>query len=79
MPAAVIRGVHINYEVVGSRGPWIAERRRLQMINDKLQVNNDRVARWLLGDNAAEGTVRLLVLILAYVVISVLVLDWLIC
>ncbi len=48
------------------------------MTNDKLQVNNDRIARWLFGDNAAEGIVRLLVLILAYVVISVLVLDWLI-
>ncbi len=24
MPEAVVRGVHINYEVVGNRGPWIA-------------------------------------------------------
>jgi hypothetical protein len=43
----------------------------------RLQINNDKVARWLLGDNAAEGIVRLLVLILAYIVSSVLVLDWL--
>ncbi len=43
----------------------------------RLQTNNDKVARWLLGDNAAEGTVRLLVLILAYIVSSILVLDWL--
>jgi pimeloyl-ACP methyl ester carboxylesterase len=24
MPEALVRGVHINYEVVGERGPWIA-------------------------------------------------------
>jgi pimeloyl-ACP methyl ester carboxylesterase len=24
MPEAVVRGVHINYEVIGSSGPWIA-------------------------------------------------------
>jgi pimeloyl-ACP methyl ester carboxylesterase len=24
MPAAVVRGIHINYEVIGSSGPWIA-------------------------------------------------------
>src|SRR3974390_2695287 len=24
MPEALIRGVHINYEVIGERGPWIA-------------------------------------------------------
>ncbi len=40
-----------------------------------LQINNDEVACWLLGDNAAGGTVRIMVLILAYIVISVLVLD----
>lgn len=43
----------------------------------RLQENNDKIARWLLGDNAAEGTVRLLVLTVAYIVSSVLVLDWL--
>ncbi len=41
----------------------------------RLQINNDLVARRLLGDNAAQGTVRLMVLILAYIVSSVLVLD----
>jgi pimeloyl-ACP methyl ester carboxylesterase len=24
MPAALVRGIHINYEVIGSSGPWIA-------------------------------------------------------
>jgi pimeloyl-ACP methyl ester carboxylesterase len=24
MPAAVVRGIHINYQVIGSSGPWIA-------------------------------------------------------
>ena len=24
MPEAVVRGVHINYEVIGTSGPWIA-------------------------------------------------------
>src|SRR3974390_1671749 len=24
MPEALIRGVHINYEIIGERGPWIA-------------------------------------------------------
>ena len=24
MPEAVVRGIHINYEVIGSSGPWIA-------------------------------------------------------
>jgi pimeloyl-ACP methyl ester carboxylesterase len=24
MPEAVVRGVHINYEVIGAPGPWIA-------------------------------------------------------
>ncbi len=43
----------------------------------RLEINNDKVARWLLGDNAAEGTVRLLALLVAYIVSSVLVLDWL--
>jgi hypothetical protein len=43
----------------------------------RLQTNNDKVARWLLGDNAAEGTVRLLALTLVYIVACVFVLDWL--
>ena len=43
----------------------------------QLQINNDEVAGWLLGDNAAKGAVRLLVLIVAYIVSSVLVLEWL--
>jgi pimeloyl-ACP methyl ester carboxylesterase len=24
MPEAAVRGIHINYEVIGSSGPWIA-------------------------------------------------------
>lgn len=43
----------------------------------RLQINNDKVACLLLGDNAAEGTVRFLALTLVYIVICVFVLDWL--
>jgi hypothetical protein len=44
---------------------------------DRLEIRNDEVARRLLGDNAAAGTARLLLLVLAYIVGCVLILDWL--
>jgi hypothetical protein len=44
---------------------------------DGLEIRNDEVARWLLGDNAAAGTARLLLLTLVYTVGSVLILNWL--
>jgi hypothetical protein len=39
------------------------------------ETRNDEVACWLLGDNAAVGTARFLLLTLAYIVSTVLVLD----
>jgi hypothetical protein len=41
------------------------------------EIRNDGVARWLLGDNAAVGTARFLLLALVYIVGSVLILNWL--
>ena len=41
------------------------------------ETRNAQVACWLLGDNAAVGTARFLLLALAYIVSTVLVLDWL--
>lgn len=44
---------------------------------DQLEIRNDEVARWVLGDNAATGTARLLLLVLVYIAGSVLILNWL--
>ena len=41
------------------------------------EIRNDEVARWLLGDNAAVGTARFLLLAFVYIVGSVLILNWL--
>jgi hypothetical protein len=46
-------------------------------IQNAWEIKNDGVARWVLGDNAATGTARLLVLALVYIVVSVLILSWL--
>lgn len=47
----------------------------IEMKENVWEIRNDEVARWLLGDNAAAGTARLLLLTLAYIVTSVLILS----
>jgi len=44
---------------------------------NRWETRNDEVAGWLLGGNAAVGTARFLLLTLVYIVITVVVLDWL--
>lgn len=56
----------------GGRWPSVIE-----MKENAWETRNDEVARWLLGDNAAAGTARLLLLTLAYIMTSVFILNWL--
>lgn len=48
-----------------------------RMKGNASEIRNDKVARWLLSDNAAAGTARLLLLMFVYIVVSVLILNWL--
>ena len=57
----------------GRRGSRMSTRASL----DWSEKGTDEVARWQLGDNAAVGTARLLLLVLVYIVGSVLILNWL--
>jgi len=49
----------------------------IEMKENAWVIRNDEIARWLLGDNVATGTIRFLLLTFAYIVASVLIVGWL--
>lgn len=49
----------------------------IDMKENAWEIRNDEVARRLLGDNVATGTVRFLLLTFVYIVASVLITSWL--
>ena len=59
MPMAIVRGVHINYEVLGSEGPWMAlspgGRRPLQGVKPLAQRMADTGYRVLIHDRRNCG------------------------
>ncbi|HVO92134.1 MAG TPA: alpha/beta hydrolase, partial [Terriglobales bacterium] len=59
MPEAIVRGVHINYEVIGDEGPWIAltpgSRRSYGELVDLSKMIAQRGYRMLLHDRRNCG------------------------
>lgn len=59
MPEAIVRGVHINYEVIGDKGPWIAltpgSRRSYGELVDLSKMIAQRGYRMLLHDRRNCG------------------------